>query len=146
MDGQGTIRLPGLRAPAEKKNKVEDKKATTSKSVKSEKPAKSSSDSRPAKSSTDTRFEELDQKWSDQFNRLEAFLMARTLDRPQEPTFSTVKVAPTHTLPANVVRTEPFIKPTDQPSQHTDRPTSSDLTGTDPPATRQQFTSKSHSD
>ena len=65
--------------------------------------------------------------------------MARTLDRPQEPTCSTVKVAPTDTLPANVVGTEPFIKPTDQP-------TSSDLTGTDSPATRQQFTSKSHSD
>ena len=46
--------------------------------------------------------------------------MARTLDRPQEQTLSTVKVAPTHSPPANVTRKEPFIKPTDQPSQHTD--------------------------
>ena len=36
---------------------------------------------------------------------------------------------------------------TDLPSsQHTNRPTSSNLTGTDPPATKQQSTSKSHSD
>ena len=69
--------------------------------------------------------------------------MDKTLDRPQETTFSTVKVAPTHTPPANVVRTEPFIKLTDKPSSHhTDQPTSSDLSSTDPPATRQQSTSK----
>ena len=130
-------RSPGLSAPPEKKKKVEEQKASASKSAKSDEPAKSSSDNRPAKSSTDSRFEELDQKWSDRFNQLEALLMARTLERPQEPTFSTVKVTPTHT-PANVVRTEPFIKPTDQPSsQHTDRPTSSTFSGTDPPVSKQ---------
>ena len=43
LDGQGTVRWPGLSAtPAEKKKKVEDKK---SKSVKSDKPTKSSSTS-----------------------------------------------------------------------------------------------------
>ena len=53
---------------------------------------------------------------------------------------------PTHIPPATVVRTEPFIKPADQPSQHIDQPTSADLSGTDPPAATQQSTSKSHSD
>ena len=128
LDGQDT----GLSAqPAEKKKKVEEKK----KSVKS-KP--STSFSRPAAVSTDQRFEELDQKWLDRFNRLEALLLAKTLDRPQlEPTFNTVKVVPAHSLPANVIRSEPFIKPTDQSSsQPTDRPSVSATT--DPPASKPQ--------
>ena len=71
VDGQGTVRLPSLSAqPAEKK--VEEKK-----SVKSDKPTKSSS-SRRATVSTDQRFEELDQKWSNWLNRLEALLLAKT--------------------------------------------------------------------
>ena len=83
VDGQDT----GLSSkPAEKKKRVEEKK----KSVKSK---SSSSTSRPAAVSTDQRFEELDQKWSDRFNQLEALLLAKTLDQPQqEPTFSTVKL------------------------------------------------------
>ena len=73
--------------------------------------------------STDQRFQELDQK-VDRFNGLEALLLAKTLDQPQQqPTFSTIKVVPSHSPPANVIRSEPFIKPTDQPaSQPTDRP------------------------
>ena len=39
----------------------------------------------------------MEQKWSDRFNRLEALLLAKTLD--QEPTFSAVKVTPTHLRP-----------------------------------------------
>ena len=149
VDGQSTSRSPGLSEQlAEKKRKAEGKKSTSSKSVKPDKAVKSSS-SRPlpststdqeksassqpsTSSSTDSRFAELDQKWSDQFNRLEALLMARTLDRPQDPTFSIVKVAPTHTLPANEVRTEPFLKPTNQPPQLTDRPSAAELLATDP--------------
>ena len=46
--------------------------------------------------------------------------MAKTLDRPQDPVFSSVKVAPSRTPPANVVRSEPFLKPTTQPSQPAD--------------------------
>ena len=62
------------------------------------KPAKSISDSRSAKSSADARIDELDQKWSDRFNRLEALLLARMLDK-RKPTFQTVKVMPlTHML------------------------------------------------
>ena len=127
VDGQSTS---GLIAPAEKKKKADIKKS--SKSVKSDKTVKSSSSRPPATSSTDqgksttsstdSRISDLDKKWSDRFNRLEALLMAKTLDRPQDPTFSTVKVAPTHTPPANVVRTDPFLKPVTQSSQLTDRP------------------------
>ena len=134
VDGQDT----GLSAqPAAKKKKVEEKK----KSVKSK---SSSSTSRPAAVSPDQRFEELDQKWSDQFNRVEAFLLAKTLDQPQqEPTFSTVKVVPAHSPPANVIRSEPFIKPTDQSaSQPTDRPVYTDQHSvsatTNPPASKLQ--------
>ena len=114
VDGQDT----GLSAqPAEKKKKVEEKK----KSVKSK---SSSSTSRPATVSTNNRFEEMDQKWLDRFNRLEALLLAKTLDQPQqEPTFSTVKMVPAHSPPANVIRSEPFIRPTDQSvCQPIDRP------------------------
>ena len=46
--------------------------------------------------------------------------MAKTLDRPQDPVFSTVKVTPSHAPPANVVRPDPFLKPASQPSQPTD--------------------------
>ena len=115
--------------PAEKKKRVEKKKPRSDKS----KP--SSSSSRWATVSTDQRFDELDPKWSDWFNRLEALLLAKTLDRPQqEPTCSTVKVTPTHSPPDNVVRSEPFIKPTDQPSsQLTNRPSAST---SDPPTAK----------
>ena len=113
-DGQDT----GFSAqPADKKKKVEEKK----KSVKSK---SSPSTSRPAAVSTDQRSEELDQKWSDWFNRLEALLLAKTLDQSlQELTVGTVKVVPAHSPPRNVIRSDPFIRPTNQPvSQPTDRP------------------------
>ena len=42
--------------------------------------------------------------------------MAKTLDPPQDPVFSTVKVTPLHAPPANVVRTDPFLKPASQPT------------------------------
>ena len=46
--------------------------------------------------------------------------MAKTLDRPQEPVFGTVRVTPTHAPPADVVRLDPFIHPSNQPSLPTD--------------------------
>ena len=141
VDGQDT----GLSAqPAEKKKKVEEKK-------KSVKPKPSTSTA--AAVSTDQKFQEMDQKWSDRFNRLEALLLAKTLDRPQqEPTFSTVKVVPTHSPPANVTRSEPFINPADQPfTQTSDLPaTSSDRPAvgatTDPPASSKKADRPSTSD
>ena len=70
----------------------------------------------------------MEQKWSDRYNRLEALLLAKTLDRPREPVFSAVKVTPTHAPPINVISTQPFLKPSDQPSH---RPLST-LPATDP--------------
>ena len=54
--------------------------------------------------------EELDQKWLDRFNRLEALLMSKTF----QPTFSSaVKVTPSHSPSAAISKdTEPFFQPT----------------------------------
>ena len=113
VDGQTTS---GLSGPAEKKaKKAESKKSssTSAKLARSDKSVKPSSNRPPTTSttdqvksttsSTDSRISDLDRKWSDRFNRLEALLMAKTLDKPQDPVFSTVKVTPAHAPPANVV-------------------------------------------
>ena len=84
-------------------------------------------------SSTDAKISDLDRKWSDRFNRLEALLMANTLDKPQDPVFSTVKVTPAHAPPANVVRPDPFLKPVSQPSQVTDPAVDSPATDSSQP-------------
>ena len=55
-----------------------------------------------------------------QLSTLEALLMAKTLEKSQDPVFGTVKVAPAHAPPANVVRPDPFLKPVSQPLQVTD--------------------------
>ena len=129
VDGQSTSRSPGLsEQPVEKKKKKDDKKATSSKSVEPQKSGKSTSHRPSSSDSTDQKLEVMEQKWSDRFNRLEALLLAKTLDRPQEPVFTAVKVTPTHAPPTNVISTEPFLKPSDQPSH---RP-SSMLPATDP--------------
>ena len=52
VDGQGTVRSPGLSAPAEKKEKVEEKEPS----------AKSGKLDRPITASTDSRIDDLDQK------------------------------------------------------------------------------------
>ena len=106
---------------AEKKKKKEDK-------VSSSKPVKSSH--RPSAESTDQKLEVMEQKWSDRFNRLEALLLAKTLDR--EPTFSTVKVTPTHAPPATAISSEPFIKPPGQSSSSSQPPAASMSPATGP--------------
>ena len=127
VDGQGTSGASGLSGPEEKKKKSEkktDKKSSNStKSVKQDKSVKSSS-SRPASSSSttdqgkstapSTNSRISDRKWSDRFNRLEALLMAKTLDRPQEPVFGIVKVTPSHSPPADAVQPDSFIQPSSQ--------------------------------
>ena len=129
VDGQTTS---GLSGPAEKMSKkVESKKSSSStKPARSDKSVKSSSNpppttsttdqGKPTTSSTDSKISDLDKKWSDRFNRLEALLLAKTIDKPQNPVFSTVKVAPAHAPPANVVRTDLFLKPASQPAHLTD--------------------------
>ena len=59
--------------------------------------------------------------------------MAKTLEKPQDPVFSTVKVTPAHALPANVVRPDPFLKPVSQPSQVTDPAVDSPATDSSQP-------------
>ena len=119
VDDQGILQSPGSSSSTEKKKKkpnpTEKIKGHTSKHSKtdSEKPAKSPS-VKSHRSSADARIEDLDQKWSDRFNRLEALLLSKTLDRP-EPTFTTVKMTPAHSPPVGaVMSTEPFIRPTDR--------------------------------
>ena len=114
VDGQSTSGLPGLsEKPAEKnKKKKEDKKDSSSRPVKPDKSVKASH--RPSVDSTDQKLDAMEQKWSDRFNRLETLLLAKTLDR--EPTFSAVKVTPTHAPPASAISSEPFLNPSGQPS------------------------------
>ena len=112
VDGQSTSGLPGLsEKPAEKKKKKEDKKDSSSKPVKPDKSVKTSH--RPYVDSTDQKLDAMEQTWSDRFNRLEALLLAKTLD--QEPTFSAVKGTPTHAPPASAISSEPFLNPSGQP-------------------------------
>ena len=163
VDGQGMTQSPGSGTSTKKKSTSSEKKVSTSKHAKSsEKPVKSPT---PHRSSADARIDELDQKWSNRFNRLETILLAKTVDK--EPTFSTVKVAPTTSAPAGISKsTEPFIRPSDTvqtsdlagshnspQSQATNkslssasdsqRPSTSDLHGVSQTALRAQSTSKS---
>ena len=89
--------------------------------------------SRSTTSSADAKISDLDRKWSDRFNRLEALLMAKTLEKPQDPVFGTVKVTPAHAPPANVVRPDPFLKPVSQPLQVTDPAVDSPATDSSQP-------------
>ena len=123
VDDQGIVKSPGSSSDKQKKQSTDKPKAQTSTVSKADKPSKSL---KPTKSSQDSRFDQLDQKWSERFNRLEALLLAKSLEQPA-PAFTTVKVTPTHSPPKTVVSSKPFIKP--QPT--TDRPPvlSTDLPG-----------------
>ena len=89
------------------------KPKVTSKDVKASAGKPSKSSVKPHRSSVDSRIDDLDQKWSDRFNRLEAILLAKTLDKPEQA-FSTVKVTPAHSPPSSsVISTKPFIRPSD---------------------------------
>ena len=108
VDDHGIVKSPGSSSDKKKKQNVDKPKPQTSKESKADKPSKSL---KPHRSSQDSRIEQLDQKWSERFNRLEALLLAKSLDQP-EPAFTTVKVAPTHSPPhSSVVSSKPFIKP-----------------------------------
>ena len=114
VDDQRMLQTPGSSSGAEKKK---DKKPA------SEKPKSSKSKStnpKPSTSSADDRIDELDKKWADRFNRLEALLLAKSIDQP-EPTFQAPKVAPTHPPPVGAVKSSaPFLRPstpTNRPNQ-----------------------------
>ena len=94
-------------------------------------------DPKPSTSSADDRINELDKKWADRFNRLEALLLAKSIDQP-EPTFQAPKVAPTHPPPVGAVKSSAlFLRPS------TDQPTKSDLSGTGHSTSQGRATSKS---
>ena len=101
VDNQGTVKTSVSAPPPDKKPKKESKKDT--KKVKS--PSSTASTSQPT---TDDRFNDLDNKWSERFSRLEALILAKSF----EPSFtSDVKVAPSHSPPQTQNITEPFIRP-----------------------------------
>ena len=83
------------------------------KAKKDKPPTKSKKSSSVPSSATEDKFAALEDKWVDRFNRLEALLLARSI----EPTFSSdVRVAPDHPPPGNVTRdSEPFFQPSDKP-------------------------------
>ena len=95
----GAVSSQSPSVPPEKKTKKDKPPSTKSK--------------KSASSSTDDRFSELDAKWSELFNRLEALLLARSL----EPSFSAdVRVTPVHSPPATVSKySEPFFQPSHRP-------------------------------
>ena len=107
--------------PPEKKTRKENPPTKSKKSASS--------------SASDDRISALDQKWSEGFNRLEALIMAKSL----EPTFSSdVRVTPAHSPPANMARdSEPFFQ---LPSRPVD--TSSQRTGPDSCAAKQPSAGK----
>ena len=117
VDDQGILQSTGLSSGKKKSNPSEKAKAHSSKDPKTgtDKSSKLLA-SKSHRSSPDTRIDELDQKWSECFNRLEALLLAKSLDKP-EPAFTTVKVTPAHSPPpGSVISAKPFIRP----SQGTD--------------------------
>ena len=117
VDSQGPVKSPASVASPDKKAKKDKPSSTSSKPSKAQNQA-----------NTELKIAELDQKWSDRFNRLEALLMARSL----EPAFtSNVKVKLTHSPPASVENvSEPFIRP------------STELPGSGSSAAKHQPTSK----
>ena len=123
VDDQGIVKSPGSSSDKKKKQNVDKPKAQTSKDSKADKPSKSL---KPTKSSQDSRFDQLDQKWFERFNRLEALLLVKSLEQPGLA-FTTVKVTPTHSPPKTVVSSKPFIRP--QPTPTTPPVLSTDLPG-----------------
>ena len=115
--------------------------APPDKKLKKEKPpakTKKSSSSSTLSSATEEKFSALEDKWADRFNRLEALLLARSI----EPTFSSdVRVTPDHPPPGNVSRdSEPFFHPTDKSLDI------SQCTGPDSSAALQPSAGKLHSE
>ena len=112
VDDQGIVKSPGSSSDKRKKTNQSDKAKDTKTS--SDKPSKSLT--KTHRSSPDTRIDELDQKWSERFNRLEAILLSKSMDK--EPTFAPIKVTPAHSPPqSSAISSRPFIKP----GQNTDQ-------------------------
>ena len=99
---------------------------------------KSKKEKAPVKPNNDKA--ELDQKWSERCNRLEALLLSKSL----QPTFSSeVEVTPSHSPPVNVPRD---AEPCFQPSHRTLEDPSPKRTGPDTSAAQQPSAGKLISD
>ena len=120
VDNQGSVKLPVSAPPPDKKPKKYTKKDKS--------PSKASKPQ--SQTSADVKIAELDSKWLERFNRLEALIMAKSF----EPTVSAnVKVTSTHSPPSTVKNvSEPFIRPS----------TSTTLPGSGFSAEKHQPTSK----
>ena len=81
VDKQSTPGASASSEPAEKKKKTDPKHSKSEKSVKqsSNRPATTSSESKPSSSSTDTKLLDMNKKWAERFNRLEALFLAKTV-------------------------------------------------------------------
>ena len=108
VDDQGIVKSPGSSSDKKKNNQPDKPHSSKDSKTSADKPSKSLT--KTHRSSPDTRIEELDQKWSERFNRLEALLLSKSLDK--DPTFSTVKVTPAHSPPqSSAISSRPFIEP-----------------------------------
>ena len=124
VEKPSTSKAPVEAPPPDKKAKKDSKK------VGKKDKSPSATVSKPPQASADDKIADLDSKWSERFNRLEALIMAKNF----EPQFSAnVKVTPTHSPPSSVEQiSEPFIRPS----------TSATLPGTGFSAEKHQPTSK----
>ena len=100
---------------------VVDNAGVVSPSVPPEKKVKKDKDkvvvkTKKSTSSAESKIADLDLKWSERFNRLEALLLSKSL----QPSFSAdVRVSPSHTPPANISKdSEPFFQPSVSSVQH----------------------------
>ena len=111
------------------------------KNIKKDKAPTKAKKEKASTSASDDRISQLDQKWSERFNRLEALLLSKSL----QPTFSSeVRVSPSHSPPANVARdTEPFFQPTNRTKDVSSTP---QRTGPDSTATKQKSAGKLQSE
>ena len=115
VDNAGTVQSPSV--PPEKKIKKDKPKKTVS--------------------STESKIADLDLKWSERFNCLEALLLSKSF----QPSFSAdVRVSPTNSPPANISKdSEPFF----QPSVSSTAPSNVECTGPDnTDASQHQLTGK----
>ena len=102
-----------------------DKKAVKSTETATKDKQKKKQSTYVKKSTTDAKPEAMDQKWSERFSRLGAFMLSKSLER-SDPTFQTMKM-PVKIPPGAVKVTEPFQlpksadRPVDRPAETTEQ-------------------------
>ena len=110
--------------------------AVPGKKVKKDKSASSKAKKPSVKSVEDSKYDELDKKWNDRFNRLEALLMAKSLQTADQLTSASVRLPPSHSPPSGI----------NKDSKRFFQPLSSGRTGTDSSVIVHQSASQPGSD